>query len=210
MFFKKKKKWVPPEPDLSKIRLYRGDFYSPYVLSETSGHDTYSLLEWAEDSDSDFPELAIDCAIAILENFPVVVNRLFPHFFKETVRNDEEIEAYLNSIQHMEFGWESNVVTITNGPDRNLIACFPHDNEFYQAEFHGFREFAPEKTQKGGPYRPDVTLYFTHLHDRLVISVPKGENVVELYGKIIADVCKKHGKTLVITDNFPPEIPPIP
>lgn len=201
MFFRKKKKWIPPEPDFSKVRLFRGDYYSPY-MPEISDHHTYSLLEWAEDSDFDFPELAIDCVVAVLEDFPVVVNRLFPRFFKETVRNDEEIEAYLKSIEYVEFGWESDVVTITNGPDRNLIACFPHDNEFYQAEFSGYRQFETDKTSNGAPYRPDVTLYFTHLHDRLVISVPKGESVVDLYGQTIAEVCRKYGKTLVIDENI--------
>ena len=74
MFFKKRPFPAPFKPDLTRVRLYNGDYYA---LSGDAV-PAYTLCEWDEDWNPDFPELAMDCALAILDDFPVVVNCLYP------------------------------------------------------------------------------------------------------------------------------------
>ena len=54
-FFKKKPKPAPVEPDTTRIKLYNGAFY-PYDSAPAPFH-VYTLREWFEDEDCDFPQL---------------------------------------------------------------------------------------------------------------------------------------------------------
>lgn len=192
LFFKKPNL---PEPDVTRLRLYRGAYY-PYddVLPPNR---VYTLREWAEDSDADFPEIAMECALTILDEYPVVVNHLSTPRVGETVREDEEVKEYLKSISWRDLGGTASVVTMTNGPDRKLAATFDHDNEFYQMSFYGFRQFADGGAERGTPFIPDVELRFLHLHDRLTITTRED---IEVYAEKIRAVCEKYGKTLVVQE----------
>lgn len=197
MFFLKKKKPTPtrPEPDFTRVRLYSGEYYWPNPNHLLSHYPVCTLLEWAEDSDVDFPDVAMDCALAILDDFPVVVNNLHPLHLGDTLRTDEEIEQYLKDSPSPDFGFHYNVVTMTNGPDRKLASSFGHNNEFYRICFHGYRELPNGETLPGTPFIPDIEILFEHLHTHLTIRAKDG---IEPYIERMQEVCKKYGKTLVI------------
>lgn len=193
-FFKKKPKPTPVEPDTTRIRLYNGAFY-PYD-SAPAPFNVYTLRDWFEDEDCDFPQLAMDCALAILDEYPVVVNCLRPLYLDDdSLRTD--VAKYLKGISWMDFGWHSSVVTMTKGPDRNLIATQSITDESVLFTFYAYRQLPPEETTPGTPFVPDVTLQFVHLHTRLVITTM---NSIDVYADKIRAVCEKYNKTLVVQE----------
>lgn len=196
-FFKKKPKPVPVEPDTTRIRLYNGAFY-PYD-SAPAPYRVYTLRDWDEDEDCDFPQLAMDCALAILDEYPVVVNCLRPLYLDDNfLRNkDSDVINYLKSISWTDFGWRSSVVTMTNGPDRNLISTQSISDESVLFTFYAYRHLPAEGTLPGTPFVPDVKLQFAHLHTRLIITTTNG---IEIYADKIRTVCEKYGKTLVVQE----------
>ena len=71
-FFRKPNPAFFREPDFTRVRLLKGWYDLPKKL--VPAYTVYTLLEWAEDSDGDFPDLAVDCALAILKDFPAALN----------------------------------------------------------------------------------------------------------------------------------------
>ena len=193
MFFKKRRPSVPVEPDLTKIRLYNGAYYT---LADDAPplYSVYTLCEWDEDWDPDFPELAMDCALAILDNYPIVVNCLCPGVAGMNVHDEEQVKEYLQSIDGVDFGFSSNVaITLTNGPDRGLVASFDHDDKWFQMCFYGYHQLPGNCTSP----TPDVELYFKHLHSRLVITT---KSSIDVFADKIRPICEKYGKTLVVQE----------
>ncbi len=194
MFFKKWFTSAPFEPDLTRVVLYNGDYYG---VSDDS-MSVYTLRDWDESWDPDFHELAMDCALAILDDYPIVVNCLHSGIVGKSVHEEEAVEKYLRSIKGLDFGALSNsAVTLTHGPDRSLVASFDHDDDWFQMCFYGYRQLPAGGAQAGVPFEPDVKLYFKHLHTCLVITT---KNSIDVYADKIREVCKKYGKTLVIQD----------
>ena len=194
MFFKKWFASEPFEPDLTRVKLYNGDVYA--LLGDSM--PVYTLCEWDEDWDRDFPELAMDCALAILDDYPVVVNCLHPGIVGKDVHDEETVEKYLHSIQGLDFGLLSNsAITLTNGPDRGLISSFVHDDDWFQMCFYAYKQLPMGNAQTGTPFEPDVELYFKHLHTCLAI---KTRNSIDVCAEKIRPVCEKYGKTLVIQE----------
>lgn len=194
MFFKKWLTSEPFEPDLTRVKLYNGDLYALFDDSMP----VYTLRDWDESWDPDFPELAMDCALAILDDYPVVVNCLHPGFVGKSVHDEETVEKYLHSIQGLDLGSLSNsAITLTNGPDRGLISSFDHDDDWFQMCFYAYKQLPMGNTQTGTPFEPDVELYFKHLHTCLAI---KTRNSIDVYADKIREVCKKYGKTLVVQE----------
>ncbi|MBO5918618.1 MAG: hypothetical protein J6Q14_07615 [Oscillospiraceae bacterium] len=194
MFFKKRPAPAPFKPDLTRVRLYNGDYYG--LSGDTV--PTYTLCEWDEDWDPVFPELAMDCALAILDDFPVVVNCLYPGFVGGDVHDEEEIAKYLRNIRELDLGLLSNSgITLTHGPDRGLVASFDHDDDWFQMFFYGYRQLPAGSTLSGTPFVPDVRLYFKHLHTCLTITTA---NSIDIFAEKIREVCKKYGKTLVVQE----------
>ena len=196
MFFFKKKPQPPPvEPDTTRIRLYNGAYY-PYDSAPEPYH-VYTLRDWFEDEDCDFPQLAMDCVLAILDDYPVVVNCLRPLYLVDGDSLRTDVSEYLKDIAHMDFGWRSSVVTMTNGPDRKLISTQSITDESVLFTFYAYRHLPSEGTIPGTPFIPDVKLQFVHLHTRLIITTTNG---IEVYADKIRSVCEKYGKTLVIQE----------
>lgn len=195
MFFKKRR--VPAiffKPDLTRVKLYNGDFYA---LSDDSMH-VYTLCEWDEDWDPDIHELAMDCALAILDDYPIVVNCLHSGIVGKSVHEEKSVENYLRNIRGLDFGSLSNsAITLTNGPDRGLVSSFDHDDDWFQMCFYAYKQLPGENAQTGTPFEPDVELYFKHLHTCLIITTRNG---IDIYADRIREVCKKYGKTLVVQE----------
>ena len=195
MFFKKCR--APKtffKPDLTRVKLYDGDRYA--LLDDSM--PVYTLCEWDEDWDSDIHELAIDCALAILDDYPIVVNCLHPGFVGKDVHDEETVEKYLRSSRGLDFGALSNsAITLTNGPDRDLVASFDHDDDWFQMCFYAYKHLPTGDAQAGRPFVPDVELYFKHLHTCLTI---KTRNSIDVCAEKIRPVCEKYGKTLVIQE----------
>jgi len=197
LFFKRIKPTLPA-PDPSKVRLYNGNPCTPNGGNTTAPY-TYTLTEWLSDSDDIFPEFAMDCALAILDEYPVVVNCLRPLYLDDNfLRNkDSDVIDYLKSISWTDFGWRSSVVTMTKGPDRTLISTQSITDESVLFTFYAYRHLPSEGTLSGTPFVPDVKLQFVHLHTRLIITTTNG---IEVYADKIRAVCEKYGKTLVIQE----------
>lgn len=198
MFFKKRR---PPAifftPDLTKVRLYNGAYYT-LTDDASQPYSVYTLCEWDEDWDSDFSELAMDCALAILDDYPIVVNCLHSGIVGESVHNEKRVEKYLRTVRGPDFGVLSNsAITLTNGPDRGLVSSFDHDDDRFQIYFYAYKQLTNGDTQAGESFEPNVELYFKHLHNRLVIVTKDG---IDIYADKIRPVCEKHGKTLVIQE----------
>ena len=194
MFFKKWFTYVPFEPDLTRIRLYNGDYYG---VSDGS-IPVYTLRDWDESWDPDFHELAMDCALAILDDYPIVVNCLHSGVVGESVHDEKTVEEYLRSIRGLDFGALSNsAVTLTRGPDRGLVASFDHDDDRFQMCFYAYKQLPVGNSQIGTPFEPDVELYFKHLHTCLVIIT---RSSIDVYADKIREVCKKYGKNLVVQE----------
>lgn len=198
MFFKKSR--IPTiffKPDLTKVRLYNGAYYT-LADDAPQPYSVYTLCEWDEDWDPDFHELAMDCALAILDDYPIVVNCLHSGIVGEDVHDEKTVEKYLRTIRGMDFGALSNsAITLTNGPDRGLVASFDHDDDWFQIYFYAYEQLPNRDTQAGEAFAPDLELYFKHLHNRLVIVT---ENDIDVYADKIRAVCKKYGKTLVVQE----------
>lgn len=194
-FFKKKEKFPVPMPDTTKVVLRNGP-RDPAFASPPPWH-TYSLCEWLEGTDGDFSRLALECAMVILDEYPIVINKLWPRFLGETVRDDPDILSYLNRISHCEFGDDSCVITLTRGPDRNLVAAFDPDDEWYQINFYGYRQL-PGDTAASAPFPPDIDLYFFHLDDCLMITTL--DDIDKIADKI-RPICEKYGKALVLQES---------
>lgn len=197
MFFKRRR--APSiffKPDLTKIRLYKGAYYT-LADDAPQPYSVYTLCEWDEDWDRDFPELAMNCALAILDDYPIVVNCLHSGIAGENVHNEKSVEKYLCSIRGVDFGSLSNsAITLTNGPDRGLVSSFDHD-DWFQIYFYAYKQLPNGDAQAGESFEPDAELYFKHLHNRLVIVT---KNSIDIYADKIREVCKKYGKTLVVQE----------
>lgn len=194
MFFKKWFASEPFEPDLTRVKLYNGDVYALFDDSMP----VYTLRDWDESWDPDFHELAMECALTILDDYPVVVNCLHPGFVGKSVHDEETVEKYLHSIRGLDFGALSNsAITVTNGPDRGLISSFDHDDDWFQMCFYAYKQLPTGKAQTGTPFEPDVELYFKHLHTCLAI---KTRNSIDVCAEKIRPVCEKYGKTLVVQE----------
>lgn len=195
MLFFKRRKPVLPKPDPSKVRLYNGNPCVPDGGNTTAPY-TYTLTEWFSDSDEIFPEFSMDCALSILDDYPVVVNCLRPLYLDDdSLRTD--VAAYLKDISWMDFGWRSSVVTMTKGPDRDLISTQSITDESVLFTFYAYRQLPSEGTLPGTPFVPDVEICFAHLHTRLVI---KTMNSIDIYAEKIRAVCEKYNKTLVVQE----------
>lgn len=198
MFFKKHR--VPAicfKPDLTKITLYNGAYYT-LADDAPQPYSVYTLCEWDEDWDPDIHELAMDCALEILDDYPIVVNCLHSGVVGENVHNEKSVRKYLQSIRGVDFGaLSTSAITLTNGPDRSLVASFDHDDDCFQMYFYAYKQLPNGDTQAGEAFVPDVELYFKHLHTRLVIVT---ENGIDIYADKIQKVCKKYGKTLVVQE----------
>ena len=194
-FFKKKEKPPIPEPDKTKVVLRDGP-RDPAFTSPPPWH-TYSLCEWLEGTDSNFSRLALECAMVILDDYPIVINRLWPRFFGETVREDPDILSYLDRISHCEFGCAASVITLTHGPDRTLVAAFDPNDEWYQINFYGYRQL-PNNTAVGAPFHPDIDLYFFHLDDCLMITTL---DEIDKIADKLRPICQKYGKTLIVRES---------
>ena len=198
MFFKRRR---PPAvfftPDLTKIRLYNGAYYT-LADDAPPPYSVYTLCEWDEDWDAEFPDLAMDCALAILDDYPIVVNCLYPSLVGEDVHDEERVKKHLRSMDGVDFGILSNsVITLTHGPDRGLVASFDHNDDWFQMCFYGYHQLPAEDIGAGAPFVPDVELYFKHLHTRLVITT---KSSIDVFAEKIREVCKKYGKTLVVQE----------
>ena len=198
MFFKKRRSpAIFFKPDLTKIRLYNGAYYT-LADDAPPPYSVYTLCEWDEDWDSDFPELAMDCALAILDDYPIVVNCLHSGIVGESVHDEKTVEKYLRSIRGVNFGSLSNsAITLTNGPDQGLVASFDHDDDLLQIYFYAYKQLPNGDAQAGESFMPDVELDFKHLHNRLVIVT---KNSIDIYADKIQKVCKKYGKSLVVQE----------
>lgn len=196
MLFFKRIKPTLPDPDPSKVRLYNGNPCTPNGGNTTAPY-TYTLTEWLSDSDDIFPEFAMDCALAILDEYAVVVNCLRPLYLVDGDSLRTDVSEYLEKISYMDFGWQSSVVTMTNGPDRNLISTQSISDESVLFTFYAYHHLPADGTLPGTPFVPDVKLQFTHLHTRLVITTT---NDIEVYADKIRAVCEKYGKTLVVQE----------
>ncbi len=196
MFFLKGK---PPakrfEPDLSKVRLYKGDYY---LVAHTiaPSYNTYTLCEWDEGWDGDFCTIAMECAMRLLEDSPIVINQLFPTFHNIDVRSTPEMERFLKQRSLWEIGWPPCVMSVTHGPDRTLISSFDHDDDWFWMDFYAYRQF-PGTTSSGEPIPPDMHLRFKHLHDALVITTAQD---LDSFIDKLRQVCATCGRTLIVTE----------
>ena len=193
-FFKKREKRPVPVADKTKVVLLNGP-RDPAFTPAPPWH-TYSLCEWLEGTDGDFSRLALECAMVILDEYPIVINKLWPRFLGETIRNDPDILAYLERTAKYEFGGESCVITLSHGPDRNLVASFDPNDEWYQINFYGYRQL-PGTAAVGTQFPYDIDLYFFHLDDCLMITTL---DEIDAVADKIRPICEKYGKTLVIRE----------
>lgn len=194
MFFKKWFHSDPFEPDLTRVRLYNGDYY--HISGEVPpSHHIYTLCEWDEGWDPDFAKLAMECALTMMDDYPVVINHLRSHFVGKSVREYPEIQQYLMGIPWHQKTWGEDVVTVSHGPNRGLAAAFEPDDDAFQLDFYGFKQILCGEAAERGMLLPDIEVHFGHYNDCLIITTLDGINEV---ADKLRPLCEKHGKTLVV------------
>lgn len=196
MFFKKWFTSAPFEPDLTRVRLYNGDYYR--ISGEVPpAHRIYTLCEWDEGWDPDFAKLAMDCALTMMDDYPVVINHLCSHFVGKSVREYPEIQQHLASIPWHKKTWGEDVVTVSHGPDRGLATAFEPDDDAFQLDFYGFKQIPCEATERG-TLQPVIEVHFGHFNDCLLITTL--EEIEKIADKI-RPICEKYGKALVLQES---------
>ena len=196
MFFKKWFTSEPFEPDLTRVRLYNGDYY--HISGEAPpSHHIYTLCEWDEGWDSDFAKLAMECALTMMGDYPLVINHLCSHFVGKSVREYPEIQQHLASIPWHKKTWGEDVVTVSHGPDRGLATAFEPDDDAFQLDFYGFKQIPCDEAAEKGMLLPEIEVHFGHFNDCLLITTL---DEIEKIADRLRPICEKYGKTLVIQE----------
>lgn len=196
MFFKKWFTSTPYEPDLTRIRLYNGDYYA--ISSEVPrSYHIYTLCEWDEGWDPDFAKLAMDCALTMMDDYPVVINHLCSHFVGKSVREYPEIQQCLMDIPWLKGTRGEDVVTLSCGPDRGLAGAFEPDDDDFQMDFYGFEQIPRHEAAESGRLLPDIEVHFGHFNDCLLITTL---DEIEKIADKLCPICEKYGRTLVIQE----------
>ena len=197
MFFKKWLASDPFEPDLTRVRLYNGDYYNISGEVPPTYH-IYTLCEWDEGWDSDFAKLATECALTMMEDYPLVINHLRSHFVGKSVREYPEIQQHLLGIPWHQKTWGEDVVTLSHGPDRGLAAAFEPDDHDFQMDFYGFKRISCGEATEQGMLLPDIEVHFGHYNDCLIITtLDEIDNVADK----LRPICEKYGRALVVQDS---------
>jgi hypothetical protein len=100
-----------------RIRLHLGGFY-PSEVPDSPTHKLYCLRPWDEDDDVEFPDLAMESAARMLEEFPTVVNQLSCIDLSAKPKDEPFIQQYLQTGGTLTFVGERTLITVTAGADR--------------------------------------------------------------------------------------------
>ena len=194
MFFKKWFASDPFEPDLTRVVLYDGDCYAISGEAPKPYH-VYTLCEWDEGWDPVFSKLAMECALTMMDDYPVVIDHLCTHFVGKSVREYPEIQQHLMSISWLKGTRGEGVVTLSHGPDRGLAAAFEPDDDAFQLNFYGFKQIPCGDATEGGMLLPDIEVHFGHYNDCLIITTL---NEIDAVADKLRPICEKYGRALVI------------
>lgn len=196
MFFKRWFASEPFEPDLTRVRLYNGAYYATHGEVPLPYH-IYTLCEWDVGWDPDFSKLAMECALTMMEDYPVVINRLHSHDVGRSVREDPDIQQHLMGIPWLKWTQGEDVVTLSCGPDRGLAGAFEPDDHEFQMDFYGFKQIPCGETTERGMLLPEIKVHFGHFNDCLLITTL---DEIEKTADKLWPICEKYERSLVIQD----------
>lgn len=186
-----------------RIRLHPGGFY-PSEIPDSPTHKLYCLRPWDEDDDVEFPDLAMESAARMLEEFPTVVNQLSCIDLSAKPKDEPFIQQYLQTGGTLTFVGERTLITVTAGADRKLLDSISSDDRlFYEFDFCGFvgklpADFVGNVPAQFGQYPYVLKVYFHEDHDYLLFETGRDP---EPYIEQIRQICEKHGRILTRFDH---------
>ena len=139
----------------------------------------------------------MECALTMMEDYPVVINHLCSHFVGKSVREYPEIQQHLMDNPWLKGTQGKDVVTVSCGPDRSLAAALDPDDDGYQLNFYGFKQRSCGEPTKSGILLPNIEVHFGHFNDCLLITTL---DKIEKTADTLRPICEKHGRSLVIQE----------
>jgi hypothetical protein len=204
MFFWKRRKplQISMETD-PRICLKPNGFY----LNETPenpANKLYCIYSLDENGDVKFPDLAMESAVQMLEDFPTVVNQLSCIDLSANIKEEPFVQQYLQTGGTLTLVGERMLLTVTAGADRSLIDSIPSDDRLYYVfDFCGFEgklpaDFVYRYPAHFGRYPFALRVYYHESPDFLLFETGRDPKP---YIEQIRQICEKHGRILTKFDH---------
>lgn len=195
MFFHKRKSTSKKEfyPGDNKIHLHWGTYGGQSIASE--GHRAFLAIPGEEIDSEEFRELALCCAEKMLAEKPVVLNSLYCYPLEPvegTLAEDDCVKQYVVQGGTPIFVAKNELYTVSYGIDRQLIECVPKEAYGY----YGFW-FYRHNLKGEASLKRDLTIHYHEDHQYLEVSVLDD---VSSCLDIVLEVCKKHGKRVLLPE----------
>lgn len=194
-FFRKKKlqkKFFYQDSD--QIFLYRGAFYR-FKTEKEHEVNTFTVIPGDDIPYEEFRELALCCAEKILSLSPVVLNNLYCYPLEPvegTLSEDDCVKRYVEQGGNPVFAAKNELYTVSEGIDRQLVECVPKEvYGYYGLFFYGYNSI-PD-----APFRRNLIIHYHEDHQYLEVSALDD---VSKYIDIVLEICKKHGKQVLIPE----------